>query len=185
MKQCWKTTVLNWKQVVSVGLSALAIFETERFHIDRHTWDVRPIYYEGAAVCGFVAQILFLVSTCATKTSVLLFYRRMVAGTYSRKWLFWIWASLAFLGGYFVSILLVYCFICRPLPAYWESYNFGYDKPYTCINGDVLNPFIGALSVFTDVYTVILPCAMLANVNLDVPRIQKIGLNIIFALGLV
>lgn len=109
----------------------------------------------------------------------------MVTGTYSRAWLYTIWAALAFLWAYFISILLVYCFLCRPLTAYWESYDFAYDKPYTCINGNVLNPFIGALSVFTDVYAVVIPCVMLAHVELDVPRRQRIGLNIIFALGLV
>ena len=159
--------------------------DTGRYDLDRHTWDVLPSHYEGAAFCGWIGQIMFLISTCATKASVLMFYRRMVAGSYSRAWLFWIWASLAFLAGYFVSILLVYCFLCQPLSSYWESYNFDYDKPYTCINGDVLNPFIGVLSVFTDIYTVVLPCAMLSQVELDVPKRQKIGLNVIFALGLV
>lgn len=176
---------LTTQQAVSVGLSALAVIDAEWYDLDRHTWDVKPIHYEGAALAGWVAQILFLVSTCATKTSVLLFHRRMVVGTYSRRWLFAIWAALAFLAAYFVAVLFTYCFICKPLTAYWESYNFDYDKEFTCINGNVLSPFVGALSVFTDVYAVILPCAMLARVNLDVPRRQKIGLNVIFALGLV
>lgn len=155
-----------------------------RNHLDRHTWDVHPRLYEGAALAGFVGQILFLISTCAAKTSVLLFYRRMVVGTYSRRWVWAIWAALAFLAGYFVSILFAYCFMCQPLSAYWESYNYDYDREFTCLNGNILSPFVGALSVFTDVYAVILPCAMLARVNLDVPRRQKIGLNVIFGLGL-
>ena len=176
---------LTSQQSVSAGFSATAVISAEWYGLDRHTWDVRPEQYAGAALNGWIAQVLFLISTCATKTSVLLFYRRMVAGTYSKRWLFAIWAALAFLGGSFVSILFAYCFICRPLSAYWASYNFDYDQEFTCIDGNILSPFVGTLSVFTDIYAVALPCAMLARVNLDVPRRQKIGLNVIFALGLV
>ena len=180
----------------------MAIIDAEWYDLDRHTWvcvlyiciskksqtnsqtqDVKPSHYSGAALCGWVAQIFFLISTCATKTSVLLFYRRMVTDTYSRRWLFAVWAALAFLAGYFVCIFFAYCFICQPLSAYWESYNFDYDEEFTCINGNILSPFVGALSVFTDIYAVVLPCAMLAKVDLNVPYRQKIGLNLIFALG--
>ena len=41
------------------------------------------------------------------------------------------------------------------------------------------------LSIISDVYAVILPSIMLRHYDLDIPRRQKIGLNIIFGLGLV
>lgn len=109
----------------------------------------------------------------------------MVSGTYSKRWIWTIWIALAFLAGYFVSVLFTYCFMCTPLTAYWESYNYDYDREFTCLNGNVLSPLVGVLSVVTDIYAVILPCAMLTRVNLDVPRRQKIGLNVIFSLSLV
>lgn len=75
------------------------------------TWDVPPVEYAGAAFMGFIAQILFLCSTCATKASVLLFYRRMAKDTYTKTWLYATWAALAFTAGYFIGVLLAYCLV--------------------------------------------------------------------------
>ena len=108
----------------------------------------------------------------------------MVKGTYSRRWLFAIWAALAFTGGYFISILIAYCTICTPLSAYWEGFSGHYHEKFTCIDATVLVLFIGILSVISDIYAVILPSLMLRHYNLDVARRQKIGLNIIFGLSL-
>ena len=173
---------IGW--LVSIGFSAVACNNSLNYGIDRHTWDVRLDQYTGAALGGWIAQVLFLVSTCATKCSVLLFYRRMADGTFSKKWRYGIWVALGFLGGYFISTLIVYCLICQPLSSYWLSYRLDYHEPYTCIDGNVLSPFVGVLSVITDIYSVVLPCIMLQNYDLDVSRRQKIGLNVVFGLGL-
>ena len=176
--------VLTPPKAVSIGFTATAVIDSTRNGLDVHTWDVRFDQYVPAAMVGWIAQVLFLISTCATKTSVLLFYRRMVKDAYSRKWLYAIWAALFGLFAYFVAVLFTYCFICQPLSAYWESYDFNYNKTYTCINGDILSPLVGVLSIISDLYAVLLPSVMLRHYNLDVPKRQKIGLNIIFALGL-
>ena len=169
---------IGW--IVSAGFSASAVIDCLRYGIDRHTWDVPREWYQGAALTGWIAQILFMTSTTATKTSVLLFYRRMVKDTYSRRWLYAIWAALACTGAFFVAIIFTYCFICQPLSAYWESYSLGYDEEYQCINGNILTPVSGVLSIISDLYAVILPCVMLRHYDLDVPRRQKIGLVRVF-----
>ena len=174
---------IGW--LVSVGLTASACIDSMWYGMDVHTWDVNPNQYVGAALTGFIAQILFLCSTCATKASVLLFYRRMAKDTYSPRWRYAIYTALGFTAAYFVGVLIAYCLVCQPLDAYWLSYNFNYDEDFTCINGNVLSPLVGVLSVVSDIYAVALPCIMLYCYNLDVPRRQKIGLNIIFALGTV
>lgn len=109
----------------------------------------------------------------------------MAKDTYSRKWLYAIWAALACTAAFFLASLITFCLICRPLSAYWLSYDFSYDKEFTCINGNVLTPVSGVLGVISDVYAVLVPCLMLRHYNLDVPRRQKIVLNVIFALGFV
>ena len=140
--------------------------------------------WPGAALTGFIAQILFLVSTCATKASVLLFYRRMAKDTYSRTWLYATWGALAFTAAYFIGVLLAYCLMCTPIEAYWLSYDPSYDKPHTCLNGNVLSPLVGVLSVISDIYAVLLPCIWLHRYNLHVTRRQRIALDIVFALGM-
>lgn len=144
--------------------------------------DVPVEEYVGAALVGWIAQILFLFSTSATKASVLLFYRRMACES-SRRMMYAIYGALAFLAAYFVGVLITYCFICQPLDAYWLSYSFTYHKDFKCIDGDVLSPFVGVLSVFSDIYAVVLPCIWLQRYHLDISRRQRIGLNILFSLG--
>ncbi len=88
---------------------------------------------------AFIAQLLFVISTCATKASILLFYRRMAKDTYDPRWRYAIWAALGFTAAYFVVVLVTYLLICQPLDAYWLSYDLHYDKPYTCLNGDIFS----------------------------------------------
>lgn len=167
----------------SVALSTVACIDSLWYGLGRHTWDVRIEWYSGAALMGWLAQIFFLTSTCSTKCSVLLFYRRMVKDTGS--WKYAIWTALAATAGYYLGILLAYCFICRPLAAYWLSYNFDYTGSYQCVDGDLLSMFVGILSVISDIYAVALPFVILQHYNLEVPRRQRLGLNIIFSLSLI
>jgi hypothetical protein len=141
--------------------------------------------YVGTALNGWIAQILFIISTCATKASVLMFYRRMTKDTYNRLWLYAIWGALAFTFIYFAGVLITYCLICMPLSSYWLSYDFSYDKEYHCVNGNILSPLVGALSIFSDLYATALPWAMLRSYKLDISRRQQVALNIIFSLSLI
>lgn len=124
-----------------------------------------------------------LLSTCATKVSVLMFYRRMVTDTYSKRWKYAIWAAIGFTAAYCIGVFLAYILVCQPTDSYWLSYDFSYKGHYHCASAAGMNPAIGVLSVVSDLYAVILPMIMLNHYNLQVPRRQKIGLNVIFALG--
>lgn len=125
-----------------------------------------------------------LVGSGATKASVLLFYRRLVVGTLARRWKLAIYFALAFHVVYLVGLILSYVLICRPLHAYWMSYDYSWNGQYSCAPAEALNPVVGVLSVVSDVYAVVLPFIILHYYTLHVPRSQKIGLNIIFATGL-
>lgn len=125
-----------------------------------------------------------LVASGATKASVLLFYRRLVTGTLARRWKLAIYFALGFHAAYLIALTLGYVLVCRPLQAYWMSYDYNWNQKYTCAPAGGLNPVIGVLSVLSDVYAVALPFVILHYYTLDVPRKQKVGLNIIFALGL-
>lgn len=166
----------------SVGLSTVACIDSEWYGLDVHTWDVRIEWYSGAALMGWIAQVFMLTSTCATKCSVLLFYRRMVKDT--GRWIYATYAALAFTCSYFLGILIAYCLICRPLDAYWLSYDFTYNKSFKCVDGNALSLCVGILSVVSDLYAVILPYVILRHYDLNIPRRQRIGLNIIFSLSI-
>ena len=107
----------------------------------------------------------------------------MAKDSLDRRWLYAIYLALSVTTAYGLAVLLTYCLICHPLSAYWESYDFTYDKPFTCIDGNALTLTSGVLSVLSDCYAVALPCLMLRHYSLDVPRKQKLVLNVIFGLG--
>lgn len=128
-----------------------------------------------------------LVGSGATKASVLLFYRRLVVGTLARRWKLAIYFALAFHAAYLIGTTLGYFLICRPLHAYWKSYDYKWlseGHKYTCADAQAINPVIGVLSIVSDIYAVVLPFIILHYYTLDIPRSQRIGLNIIFATGL-
>jgi hypothetical protein len=133
---------------------------------------------------AWILQVLMLIGSGTTKASVLLFYRRLVVGTLARRWKLAIYFALTFHALYLLGTILGYVLICQPLEAYWMSYDYTWDKEYTCSPGDALNVVIGVLSIVSDVYAVALPFIILRHYSLDIPRSQKIGLNIIFGMGL-
>lgn len=90
--------------------------------------------------------------------------------------------AIVFTACYCIAFVLVLVFNCRPTAAYWKSYSPTYTTSYTCTDTRDLNPVSGALSVVSDLYSVILPMGMLRH--FDVPRRQKWALNAVFSLGL-
>lgn len=135
------------------------------------------------SLAAWSAEIIFLVATGCIKVSVLLFYRRLVEGTYSKIWKYATIAAIAFTVAYVLAFVFVLIFNCSPTDAYWKSYNPLYDKEYTCLDTTIANPLSGVLSVLSDAYSVLLPCLMLRH--FDAPRRQKVALNIVFSLSLV
>lgn len=59
---------------------------TERYGMDRHLYDVPAPTFEYTALVGWAAQMAFIISTCCTKISVLLFYRRLTESTCHKLW---------------------------------------------------------------------------------------------------
>lgn len=73
---------------------------------------------------------------------------------------------------------------CIPTQAKWLVFDPFYTGKYHCIDRRIevgISTLSGACSVLSDLYSVILPAALLSK--LQVPRRQKIGLYLIFGLG--
>lgn len=129
---------------------------------------------------------MFIHSSGATKTSVLLFFHRMVKDSYNRKWLYAVYVLLFITVGSWVSMFLAYCFMCQPLSAFWNVYNLietGGSKNYTCVDGEALTIAIGVVTIASDFYAVAFPCTLFYHYDLGSNRRQKIALNVIFCLG--
>lgn len=166
----------------STMFTSLIIISCLHYGTDRHIWDVPLTKFESTALMAWLSELAFLVSTCSTKVSVLLFFRRLTAGTYSKRWRWATIAAIVFTICYFFAFLFALIFNCRPTEAYWKAFSFDYTEKYHCTNTKFLNPVSGALSVFSDFYSVILPVGMLRHFETD--RRKKLALNAVFSLGL-
>jgi hypothetical protein len=147
-----------------------------------HTWDVPIPKFVPLALMGWGSEITYLISTGCTKCSILFFYRRLTKGSYNMLWKYAILTAIGFTALYSLAFIFMLIFSCTPTEAYWKSFNPYYQDKFHCIDSKYTNVLSGAMSVLSDLYSVLLPCIMLRN--FDAPRRQKIALNVIFSLGL-
>lgn len=127
-------------------------------------------------------ECLFLTSTCLTKISILLFYRRLVNHSYSRNMQRVIYALIAFTVLYFVAFGSVLFFSCRPLNSTWLSLNLMYAVPYQCFSKQVPDIMVGVLSVVSDAYVLLIPELVFHRLKLN--RRKKIALFALFGSGI-
>jgi len=171
----------------ATAFTSLACLTGWHLHVGRHVWDIPIPLWEPNLYVGWVAQVMFIFSTGATKCSVLVFYCRMVKDTYSKAWLYLVWTLLFITIGSWFGAFVSYCFMCIPLSTFWniEAYLAGSVGNYHCINGDDLTIAVGVITIASDLYTAAVPCALFQYHDLGLPRRQRIMLNIIFCLGFV
>lgn len=155
-----------------------------KYGLNRHVWDVPPDLWGAGAKISFQIEVLFFFATCFAKISVLLFYRRLVAGTYSTTYKWILWCSIGFVVIYTITFFAVIYASCIPIEALWRKYDPTYTTPYRCTSpGQAysLSIVIGALSVVSDLYSVLLPTLLLFSLSISVR--QKVGLMFIFGAG--
>jgi len=126
-------------------------------------------------------MILFHVSTCLIKISILLFYRRLIVRTYSCTMQKAIYASIAFTIVFFVAFSLLLVFICVPTSASWTGMDVFSSKVYRCHSRRIADMLHGIFSMLTDLYALIIPNIVVMRMQL--PRKQKLMLYAVFSCG--
>ena len=106
--------------LMSIMFTTVMIIPCERYGLTRHMWDIPLDKYEGMAFYTWLAEFAQLTCSGFTKVSVLLFFRRMVDGTYSRYWQIAVWGAIAFTVAWATAFTLVLFFNCEPMEAYWK-----------------------------------------------------------------
>lgn len=170
--------------LASIAFTVFTFISTERWGSGTHVWDVPIPWFEPLAQAGWAVQVCFLISTGCTKCSILFFYRRLTKGTYNKRWVWAIIAAIVVTATYSAVFVIMLATACSPTEAYWKSFNLEYlaTEEFTCLDTRYANILSGALSIASDLWSVLLPCLMLRS--FDAPRRQKIALNLIFSLGL-
>jgi hypothetical protein len=166
--------------------TTVSVVFTQRANGGRHVWDVKPELRSYAVLCMWLAQFSFLICSGCTKVSILFFYRRLVSGTYSKKWYWCVWFAIGFTIVYTVAFCIMLLIDCRPTRAYWMAFDIKYalTADYTCLkDSNVINTTAGVCAAISDLYAVALPCII--TWHHAVPRRQRVALNAIFCLGFV
>jgi hypothetical protein len=126
-----------------------------------------------------------MVSTCTTKISILLFYRRLAAGTVSRAFQWALYLAMASVIMYYIVFQVLMFTSCRPFHAYWKLADYFWlmqnkDK-FQCLDEGVILVASAIVSAVQDFIACGLP--MILFWKLRIPIRQKIALGGIFALG--
>lgn len=93
-----------------------------------------------------------------------------------------IYSAMVFTFGYCIAFFFGFVFLCKPIKGYWKQFDPSWTGEAHCRDALSSNTIGGVISLFSDTYSVLLPCLMLQD--LQVSRRKKIGLNLVFALGL-
>lgn len=139
---------------------------TQRAQGDRHIWDVTPDARVYGVFCMWLGELSFLICAGCTKVSVLFFYRRLVEGTYSKRWTWLVWVAVSFTIAYTFAVCVALLFKCSPTDAYWKAFDVEYNHKHhdTCANPTStasINAISGVGAIFSDAYAVALPCIIM------------------------
>lgn len=184
-----------------VAFTGVVCWSSENGTLSRHMWDVNPLDYPTVAlVCqsnkicsrdlsandkqsAWLGQFIFLIGTCLVRISVLLFYRRMVKGTFKRRWKWSVWVAIGFTVAWTLGFCIMLLATCTPVEASWKVFDPTYTEDWTCADTRPSNTAAGVLAVVSDCYSLFLPWSMIWP--LDMPKRQKFALNIIFSFGII
>jgi hypothetical protein len=97
-----------------------------------------------------------------------------------------IWIAMAFVTIYTIVYTVLIITQCHPISDFWNQYNLTWHQDHTAHCNGVehqvrLAATVGALSVFSDWYSVMLPAALLFRIR--VSYTQKFELLFIFGVG--
>jgi hypothetical protein len=113
-----------------------------------------------------------------------MFYRRLVAGTFSTTLKWALWVSIGSVLIYTIALSIFMFNMCYPLEADWMQYDPTYPRTYRCQSQSSLDGSAvagGVLSVITDFISVTLPAILLYNIRLT--KRQRLGMMFVFGLG--
>jgi hypothetical protein len=126
-------------------------------------------------------EITYLISTCTTKVSILLFYRRL-GGAVSKRFRYWVYTAIFFVVAYAIVYFVLAFFHCRPLRAYWNIFwRLSHPDDYYCTDEGAMVVSACVISMVQDFVACLLPMALFAR--LKISRKQKFALAGIFGVG--
>jgi len=127
-----------------------------------------------------------MLSSSMTKISVLLFYKRLAHGTISNRFLYAVYAAIAFVIAYYVTFNLTLYLHCRPFHAFWKQVDlewyFKHQGRFTCSSESADLIAASVVSITQDFIAVGLPMVLFWRLRVSIK--QRFALAIVFGVGI-
>lgn len=123
----------------------------------------------------WAAVIVYYISLAFVKTSVIVQYLRIFVDRPTR---IACWVILTVISIYSLTTIFGAAFTCYPVRFFWDTSG---TEEYTCLDQKALWFSNASLNIISDL--VVLICPIPALRKLQLPRRQKIGVMLVFALG--
>ncbi|KAF2419050.1 hypothetical protein EJ08DRAFT_44817 [Tothia fuscella] len=167
------------------GMSVALMLSYFYWGFDRHVWDLQAPTIIAARKVQLAIESAYMGSVCLTKISILLFYRRLTAGTIGKAFQWTVHLAIASVLAYFVVFHLTLFLCCRPLFSSWKQGDFAWllanRETFTCWDEGKILVATAVVSAIQDFVACGLP--MILFWKLHISKRQKIVLGGIFALG--
>lgn len=156
----WDDLCILLALIFSYGLTIDILVCTVRYGLGRHIY-ILPFNTTGKFMEMLYAfEMLFFLTTCFNKLSILAFYRRIFPISQLRIVLI---STTVVVCTFTVTGLLVVIFQCRPISAFWNIEDRLTPGLKQCINGDLFILVAGSLNCFLDFFIVLIvsfPCTV-------------------------
>ncbi|KAI0534774.1 hypothetical protein GGR58DRAFT_515861 [Xylaria digitata] len=171
-----------------VGLLALAPyigFVYGVYHLMRttgiyvHQWNIRASTVPSALYIVYVNTSLFQATIGTVKTAILLDWTRIFVPRGTRTSFWWtcqivMWANIA----YYIVVTITSAISCFPHEKIWHP-----TTPGTCFNTRVFFVTNASLNLASDILILVLPHRVIWNLKMS--RQKKIGVSLVFAVGVI
>ncbi|KAE9970252.1 hypothetical protein EG327_010349 [Venturia inaequalis] len=168
------------------GMAVSVCLSITTFGMGRHVWNLQTYEMINARKISMVSELLYMLTTCTTKVSVLLFYRRLAAGTITSMFQWMCYASIAFVIVYFITFSTDILLMCTPPSSFWLQSDSAWlkvhENDFHCQDEGVVLVISATISAFQDVLACCLPMVLLWK--LQIPKRQKYALGAIFSAGI-
>jgi len=164
-------------------MSVLICLVTRVYGFNRHVWDNQLTTSVTSRKVVMAIEATYLISTGLTKVSILLFYRRLVAGTFAPPFVWSVRIVIFSVVAYMITFEFTLIFGCRPIHAYWDQVSpiWRASNNYECLNEVATLYSANITSIVQDFLTFLMP--LLLFWKLQLPTRQKVILGCIFSIG--
>ncbi|KAL7625211.1 hypothetical protein AAE478_004426 [Parahypoxylon ruwenzoriense] len=143
-----------------------------------HMWDIRLRDTPGFFYLLYVATIWYFVVISTIKAAILLEWTRLFVPLGSRNAFYWVCHATAWLN-FAASVIMMFlvAFACNPREKYWNPLVLG-----KCLDANTTAFAAPIVNLVFDIIALILPQRVIWGLHL--PWRKKIGVSVLFALGI-